>query len=181
MRPKVNALAAWKAQIWLYHGRRLHPTLKPTFSPEPHLTNAPSSPLPPVTATTLAAFSQAWNRHDVDALMSFMTDDCVFETAAGPQAFGTRHSGQEAVRHAFAAAWASVPDVQWLNGVHFVQGDFGISQWTFVGTAADGSRIETDGVDIFAFRDGKIQSKKVFRKARPNLPAELPANPADKA
>ena len=47
-----------------------------------------------------------------------------------------------------------------------------MSQWTFVGTAADGSRIETDGVDIFAFRAGKIHSKKAFRKARPNLPAK---------
>lgn len=126
----------------------------------------------PVTEATLAAFSDAWNQHDVDALMAFMADDCVFETAAGPHAFGTRHSGKAAVRLAFAAAWAAVPDVQWLNGQHRVQGDFGISQWTFVGTAADGSRIETDGVDLFAFRDGKILSKKAFRKLRPNLPAQ---------
>lgn len=127
--------------------------------------------LPPVTEATLAAFSAAWNRHDIDALMSFMTDDCVFETAAGPDACGTRHTGTEAVRRAFAGAWQAVPDAQWLNGQHFVQGDFGVSQWTFTGTTADGSRIETDGVDVFAFRNGKIQSKKAFRKARPNLPA----------
>ncbi|WP_233505888.1 nuclear transport factor 2 family protein [Rhodoferax lacus] len=136
---------------------------------------------PPVTEATLAAFSLAWNQHDVEALMSFMADDCVFETAAGPEAFGTRHVGLEAVRHAFAAAWAAVPDAQWLHGQHVVQGDFGVSQWTFVGTAADGSRIESDGVDIFAFQNGKILSKKVFRKARPNLPAVLPANAAAKA
>lgn len=127
--------------------------------------------LPPVTEATLAAFSAAWNRHDIDALMSFMTDDCVFETAAGPDACGTRHTGTEAVRRAFAGAWQAVPDAQWLNGQHFVQGDFGVSQWTFTGTTADGSRIETDGVDVFAFRNGKIQRKKAFRKARPNLPA----------
>jgi ketosteroid isomerase-like protein len=129
----------------------------------------------PVTEATLAAFSEAWNRHDVDALMAFMTDDCVFETAAGSDAFGTRHSGTAAVRLAFAAAWAAVPDVQWLNGQHLVQGDFGLSQWTFVGTALDGSRIETDGVDLFAFRDGKILSKKAFRKMRPNLAANIAA------
>ena len=50
-------------------------------------------------------------------------------------------------------------------------GDFGTSQWTFTGTAADGSRIETDGIDVFTFKDGKIALKNVFRKARPNLPA----------
>jgi len=47
----------------------------------------------------------------------------------------------------------------------------GVSQWTFTGTAADGSRVETDGVDVFTFRDGKIAVKNAFRKARPNLPA----------
>ena len=125
----------------------------------------------PVTTETLAAFSAAWNRHDIDALMSFMSDDCVFQTAAGNDACGTRHVGRDAVRAAFAAAWTAVPDAQWRNGRHVVHGDFGVSEWTFTGTAADGGRIETDGVDLFRFRDGKIQSKNVFRKARPNLPA----------
>jgi ketosteroid isomerase-like protein len=126
----------------------------------------------PVTEATLEAFSFAWNQHDINALMSFMTEDCVFETAAGPEVFGTRHTGTEAVRIAFSAAWQAVKDAQWLNGQHFVQGDFGVSQWTFVGTAGDGSYIETDGVDLFTFKNGKIQSKKAFRKARPNLPAK---------
>jgi steroid delta-isomerase-like uncharacterized protein len=124
-----------------------------------------------VTEATLAAFSDAWNRHDIDALMSFMHKDCVFETAAGPDACGTRHTGAQAVREAFASAWKAVPDAQWRNGVHHVMGDFGVSEWTFTGTAADGSRIEVNGVDLFTFRDGKILRKNVFRKARPNLPA----------
>jgi steroid delta-isomerase-like uncharacterized protein len=134
------------------------------------------NPSPPaVTVETLAAFSDAWNRHDVDALMSFMSEDCVFETAAGAEACGTRHEGRAAVRKAFAAAWEAVPDAQWRHGVHHVAGDFGTSEWTFTGTAADGSRIEVNGVDLFAFKNGKIQRKNVFRKARPNLPAAGPA------
>jgi ketosteroid isomerase-like protein len=124
-----------------------------------------------VTVATLAAFSDAWNRHDVEALMSFMHDDCVFESAAGNEACGARHVGRDAVRKAFAAAWASVPDAQWRNGTHVVHGDFGVSQWTFTGTATDGSRIETDGVDVFTFKDGRILVKNAFRKMRPNLAA----------
>ncbi len=130
-----------------------------------------NEPKPAVTEATLAAFSDAWNRHDVDALMSFMHDDCVFEAAAGSAACGARHVGREAVKTAFAAAWATVLDAQWTNGRHFVHGDFGVSQWTFTGTAADGSRIETDGVDVFTLKDGKILLKNAFRKVRPNLPA----------
>ncbi len=126
---------------------------------------------PAVTVATLQAFSDAWNRHDVDGLMCFMSEDCVFMTAAGPDACGTRHVGREAVRKAFAAAWESVKDAQWERATHCVQGDVGISQWTFTGTAPDGSRIETDGVDVFTFRGGKIAVKNAFRKARPNLPA----------
>ncbi len=123
------------------------------------------------TVALLAAFGQAWNRHDIDALMSFMTEDCVFETAAGAEACGTRHQGLEAVRKAFASAWALVPDAQWRDAVHHVEGDFGLSEWTFTGTAADGSRIEVNGVDLFTFKDGKIHRKNTFRKNRPNLPA----------
>jgi ketosteroid isomerase-like protein len=125
----------------------------------------------PVTADTLAAFSDAWNRHDIDALMSFMTEDCVFMTAGGPEACGTRHVGAAAVRAAFPAAWQAMPDAQWRNGKHFVHGDFGVSEWTFTGTAADGTRTEVDGVDLFEFKNGKIHVKNVFRKTRPNLPA----------
>ncbi len=126
---------------------------------------------PAVTAATLEAFGNAWNRHDIDGLMSFMSEDCVFQTAAGPDVCGARHVGTVAVRKAFEGAWESISDAQWENGRHFVQGDFGVSQWTFTGTAPDGSRIATDGVDLFAFRDGKIALKNAFRKARPNLPA----------
>jgi ketosteroid isomerase-like protein len=126
-----------------------------------------SSPtLSSVTVENLAAFSDAWNRHDIDSLMSFMTNDCVFETAVGSDRCGTRYTGRDAVQRAFAQAWETFPDAHWSNGQHFVQGTFGASQWTFTGTAADGSRVEVDGIDIFTFRNDKIQVKSAFRKAR---------------
>jgi ketosteroid isomerase-like protein len=124
-----------------------------------------------MTPAKLAEFSKAWNRHDIDALMSFMSEDCVFQTAAGSEACGARHVGLAAVRTAFASAWLNFPDAQWINDRHFVQGDFGVSEWTFTGTSQDGTRVEADGVDIFTFKNGKIQLKNAFRKNRPNLPA----------
>ena len=124
-----------------------------------------------ITPANLAEFSKAWNRHDIDALMSFMSDDCIFQTAAGPEACGARHVGKAAVRTAFESAWLNFPDAQWINDRHFVQGDFGVSEWTFTGTSLDGTRVVADGVDIFTFKNGKIHLKNVFRKNRPNLPA----------
>lgn len=121
---------------------------------------------------TIRAFGDAWNRHDIDALMSFMHEDCVFETVAGPDACGARHQGKEAVRKAFEAAWQTIPDAQWLNAKCWGYGDRGVMESTFTGTSADGSRIEANMVDLLEFRDGKIVLKNAFRKNRPHLPAK---------
>lgn len=118
-----------------------------------------------VSVDTLQAFAAAWNRHDVDALMTFMAEDCVFEASAGADVCGTRYSG-EAVRHAFAEVWAAFPDAHWGNPRHFVIGDRGVSEWTFTGTRADGTRVEVHGCDLFTFRGGKIVLKNSYRKNR---------------
>ena len=120
-----------------------------------------------VSTQVLQAFADAWNRHDVDALMTFMTDDCVFEASAGPEVWGARYAGPAAVRAGFAEVWATFPDAHWANARHFVQGDRGVSEWTFTGTRADGSRVEVHGCDLFTFRGGKIALKNSYRKNRP--------------
>ena len=120
-----------------------------------------------VTTEVLQAFADAWNRHDADALMAFMTDDCVFESSAGPDLCGTRYDGHEAVRAGFAEVWATFPDAHWGNARHFVCGDRGVSEWTFTGTRTDGTRVEVNGCDLFTFQDGKIALKNSYRKNRP--------------
>ena len=122
-----------------------------------------------VTTEVLQAFADAWNRHDVDALMSFMSDDCVFEASAGPDICGSMYAGREAVRAGFAEVWVTFRDAHWGNARHFVQGDRGVSEWTFTGTRADGSRVEVDGCDLFTFRNGKIALKGSYRKNRTPL------------
>ena len=124
-----------------------------------------------VTVETLQAFAEAWNRHDADALMSFMTEDCVFDSSAGPDVYGTRYSGREAVRAGYVEVWMTFPDAHWGNARHFVQGDRGVSEWTFTGTRADGARVEVNGCDLFTFRNGKIALKNSYRKNRPPLDA----------
>ena len=120
-----------------------------------------------VTAQVLQEFADAWNRHDLDAIMSFMTDDCVFEASAGPDVCGTRYVGREAVRAGFAEVWATFPDAHWGGARHFVAGERGVSEWTFTGTRVGGMRVEVRGCDLFTFRDGKIALKNSYRKNRP--------------
>lgn len=142
-------------------------------------THVPAAPAPRasshgatrVRADTLAAFSDAFNRHDTDALMGFMTEDCVFEAAGGNEAYGTRFVGRDAVRAAFEAVFRTFPDAHWGEGRHYVSGERGVSEWVFTGTSADGLRIEAQGVDLFEFRDGLIALKRAFRKERPKLKA----------
>jgi steroid delta-isomerase-like uncharacterized protein len=120
-----------------------------------------------VTVEDLQAFANAWNRHDVDALMTFMTQDCVFESSAGADVCGTRYVGREAVRAGFSEVWKTFPDAHWGNAKHFVVGDRGVSEWIFTGTGTDGTRVEVHGCDLFTFRDGKIALKNSYRKNRP--------------
>jgi len=122
--------------------------------------------IPEVTTEMLQAFADAWNRHDLDALMSFMTDNCVFEASAGFDVGGTRYAGCESVRAGFAEVWATFPDAQWSNARHFGCGERGVSEWTFTGTRADGTRVEVQGCDLFTFRDGRISLKNSYRKNR---------------
>jgi len=132
--------------------------------------------VPGVTTEILRAFADAWNRHDADALMSFMTDDCVFQSSAGAEVCGSRYLGAAAVRAGYAEAWAIFPDAHWGDARHFVQGDRGVSEWTFTGTRADGTRVEVHGCDLFTFRDGKIALKNSYRKNRPPLPSLDPGS-----
>ena len=118
----------------------------------------------------LDAFAEAWNRHDIVALMSMMTEDCAFEASGGPGVNGERFEGQEAVRQAFLNVFAQYPDAQWGGAVHSVQGDLGVSRWTFRGTRPDGSRMEVNGCDFLTFRGEKIAIKDSYRKSRPPIP-----------
>lgn len=115
----------------------------------------------------LKAFNKAWNDHDIEALMSFMADDCSFHAVGGPDLLGKSFMGRDAVREGFQLAWRTFPDAAWIDGDHFVVGDRGVSESTFVGTKPDGTRIEARMVDVFTFQNGKILIKNAFRKDRP--------------
>ena len=114
----------------------------------------------------LDAFAAAWNRHDVDGLMACMSDDCVFEAAAGKEVAGARHVGRDAVRRAYADVFDTYADARWNNPRHFIAGDRAVSEWTFTGTTKDGTKVEVNGCDVFTLRAGKIALKNSYRKQR---------------
>jgi len=113
----------------------------------------------------------AFNRHDSDGVMACMTDDIVFDAAAGPDVNGRRFIGTKDVRAAFEGVWNGMTDASWQCTNHCVFGDRAISEWIFRATTGDGRRIEAEGCDLFVFRGDKICSKSAFRKDRPLQPA----------
>jgi ketosteroid isomerase-like protein len=122
--------------------------------------------VPKMSVERLQAFADAWNRHDIEDLMSFMTDDCVFEANTGPDFVGTSFRGKEEVRRGFMRAWQVYPNARWNDARHFISGDRGASEWIFSGTNKDGNTIEVAGCDLFQFRGDKIVVKNSFRKQR---------------
>ena len=116
---------------------------------------------------TLKLVLDAFNRHDLDAIMSFFTEDCSFDMPRGPHSFGLRYRGKSAVREGLGSRFSGIPDVHYGDDRHFVSksGDRGVSEWLLTGTSISGERIEVRGCDLFEFsRDGKIRRKDSYWK-----------------
>jgi ketosteroid isomerase-like protein len=114
----------------------------------------------------LQDIADAFNRHDLDAIMAFFAEDAVFESPRGPDPWGTRFEGAAAVRAGLAARFTGIPDVHYGDDAHFVAGDRGASEWTLTGTTTDGVRVEVRGCDLWTFRDGLVTRKDSFWKIR---------------
>jgi steroid delta-isomerase-like uncharacterized protein len=116
----------------------------------------------------LEKHTEAWNGHDLDALMSLFAEDCVFEASGGDEICGTRYEGEGEVRTAFAKVFEAMPDAEWAGGRHYALApDYGVSEWTLIGTLIDGRRLEVNGCDFLTVRRGKIIKKNSYRKQRP--------------
>lgn len=117
-----------------------------------------------VTVETLQAVLDAFNRHDLDAIMSAFAEDAVLETPRGTDPAGTRYVGKAAVRDGLAGRFSGIPDVHYGDDRHMVCGDRGVSEWLLTGTTTAGERIEVRGCDLFEFRDGLIVRKDSYWK-----------------
>jgi ketosteroid isomerase-like protein len=110
-------------------------------------------------------FLDAFNRHDLDAIMDHFAEDCVFYMPRGAGPRGDRYVGRSEVRAGLATRFAGLPDVHYGDDRHWVCGDeFAVSEWTLTGTAASGARIEVRGVDLLEFSAGRITRKDSFWK-----------------
>jgi ketosteroid isomerase-like protein len=114
----------------------------------------------------LANIAAAFDRHDLEGILRCFADDAVFESPRGPDRWGQRFVGKEALRDAFAARFSGIPDIRYQDDEHFVDGDRGASEWTLSGTTTDGQSIEVRGCDLWTFRGDQVVKKDSFWKIR---------------
>lgn len=115
-----------------------------------------------MTVERLQAFGQAWGRGDVETLMSYMADDCVYSASVGPEP-GRTYSGRDNVRRGFEALLAHDAGAESRTGPCYVYGDRGVALWCFV-YRRDGVPVEVHGCDLFEFAGDRIRVKNAFRK-----------------
>lgn len=115
------------------------------------------------THAALAAFSAAFGRGDVDAIMALMTDDCVFE-ATGPAPDGVRHEGADDVRRVWVDLFGQTRDPSFVEEESFVAGDRGVLRWRFEWTDDDGTTGHVRGADVLRFRAGLVCEKLSYVK-----------------
>ena len=118
-----------------------------------------------VTIDVLKGFLEAFNRHDLDCIMDYFAEDCVFYMPRGAKPRGDKYAGKTEVRAGLAKRFEGLPDVHYGDDQHWLCGDnFGVSEWTLTGTTTAGQRIEVRGVDLLEFAQGKIIRKDSFWK-----------------
>jgi ketosteroid isomerase-like protein len=123
---------------------------------------AATDPLSARTLEIVERFNDAFNRHDVDAIMICMTQDCVFENTR-PAPDGTRLVGQAAVRSFWEEFFARSPQARFDTEDVFAAGDRCVVRWIYH-WLRDGKAGHVRGVDVFRVRDGQVSEKCSYVK-----------------
>jgi ketosteroid isomerase-like protein len=114
------------------------------------------------TLSVIHRFNEAFNKHDVDAVMELMTDDCVFENT-NPPPDGMRFQGHGAVRNNWIHFFEKNPDARFEAEEIIALGDRCVVRWVYR-KRKEGRDWHLRGVDIFRVRDGKVAEKLSYVK-----------------
>ena len=114
---------------------------------------------------TIERYNDAWNAHDVDAIVALHAPGMVFENHTS----GERVEGDDVPAH-LARIFENWPDLAFQARRLYVRDALVVSEWTATATDVEGRRLEWDGVDIFPFEDGLILRKDVYSSShRPRV------------
>jgi ketosteroid isomerase-like protein len=114
---------------------------------------------------TIGRYNDAWNAHDLDAIVAFHAPGMVFANhTAGETVEG------DAVREHIGRIFENWPDLSFSSRRLYARDGLVVSEWTAAATANDGRRLEWDGVDVFPIENGLILRKDVYSSShRPRV------------
>ena len=117
----------------------------------------------------IGRYNDAWNAHDLDAIMALHAPDMVFDNhTAGESASG------EDVRAHIGSIFETWPDIEFATRRLYVREGLVVQEWTASATHAKtmrrgdlsaeptGQRVEWDGLDVIPFEDGLVKRKDVY-------------------
>ena len=119
-----------------------------------------------ITPNLLDAITDAYNRNDIDAVMSFFAEGAVFDHAAGSNINGTRFEGLETIRGIFQGLFNNVESVQWKLIDTRVSGDKAYCEFHRIAKLKSGEVQDFLSIDVLTFRDGLIIHKDTYYKNR---------------
>jgi ketosteroid isomerase-like protein len=108
-------------------------------------------------------FNEAFNRHDVAAMMRLMTEDCLFENTT-PAPDGTVYSGKAAVTQFWQEFFNQSPNAHIEIEEIFGLGLHCIMRWRYEWEEPAGNKGHVRGVDIFQVKNGLISEKLSYVK-----------------
>jgi len=117
----------------------------------------------------IAEYNEAWNSHDLDAIMAMHAPGMVFENHTA----GESAEGEEAREH-IGSIFETWPDIHFETRRLYVRDGVVTQEWTATAThqnemrrgdlvaAPTGKKVEWRGVDVIPFEDGLIKRKDVY-------------------
>ncbi len=118
----------------------------------------------------IAAYGEAWNSHDADAILAMHTEDSVFENHTS----GGKGVGKAAIRDILKGVFTAFPDIHFAARRTYVRDGLVTQEWTATGTLAvpftkgsttvqpTGRKISWNGVDVMPFVGSLVARKDVY-------------------
>lgn len=118
----------------------------------------------------IAAYGEAWNRHDIEAILAMHAEESVFENHTS----GGKAVGKAAIREILKGVFAAFPDIRFDARRTYVRDGLVTQEWTANATLAipytsggvtvqpTGEKVSWNGVDVIPFTGNLVARKDVY-------------------